>query len=126
MPGEPVKVELKPSDDTQGYCGEFVECWHPNCQEYYLNRPLESSPVIYMFCSKHAKPEVIKAIHEFILEGKPIENPEIETLLEIIGQTIRTRIPHQYWDALSIAPAVFGDDVVLIGAIALADLESSG
>lgn len=110
MPGEPVKVELKPSDDTQGYCGEFVECWHPNCQEYYLNRPLESSPVIYMFCSKHAKPEVIKAIHEFILEGKPIENPEIETLLEIIGQTIRTRVTASLNRAIERAKEVLAEE----------------
>lgn len=103
MPGKPVKVELRPGNDTESYCGEFVECWHPNCQEYYLNHPLQSSPVIYMFCRNHADKDMIKAIHDFVLEGKPIENPEVSTLVDIIGKTIESRISSSIDSAIARA-----------------------
>lgn len=45
-------------------------------------------------------------------------------LTDAIWEVIRARVPHQYWEGLSIVSAALGDDVVLIGAIALAEAES--
>ena len=45
-------------------------------------------------------------------------------LTDVIWETIRARAPRQYWEGLSIVPAALGDDVVLIGAVALAEAES--
>lgn len=45
-------------------------------------------------------------------------------LTEPIWDVIRTRAPRQYWEGLSIVSAALGDDVVLVGAVALAESES--
>lgn len=45
-------------------------------------------------------------------------------LTDAIWEVIRARAPHQYWEGLSIVSAALGDDVVLIGAVALAEAES--
>jgi glucokinase len=45
-------------------------------------------------------------------------------LTDAIWETVRARAPRQYWEGLSIVPAALGDDVVLIGAVALAEAES--
>ncbi|MCS7179425.1 MAG: ROK family protein [Anaerolineae bacterium] len=41
-------------------------------------------------------------------------------LFDPIGQTVRERAQRVYWENISIVPAALGDDVVLLGALALA------
>lgn len=112
LPGCPVKIELKPGEDRQSYCNEFTECWHPNCQENYVNPLLKKSPVVFMFCPEHARASDVKMIHEYVLEGQPIKDPAIQSVVEIIGGIIRERIEKSLNEAIERAKDILAEETM--------------
>jgi len=99
QPGEPVKVVLKPSNDTQTYIKEFVQCWHPSCQEYnrenykWPNIP----PTTFLLCKDHADVLRLKTLHDYYVDRIPIDKTtatgmEITTMIKDTEATIYERI----------------------------------
>lgn len=119
MPGEPVKVLLKPANSTKGFRGEYPVCWHPKCRESYTEDPFKSSPVIYMFCHPHAEKDRVKEVHDFCLKGTPMKNQETKDMVEemrlFIFNMIETSLNSAIEDAkFEMASEVLPDKVLEI------------
>lgn len=88
MPGEPVFVKFKPSSYGAICDNEFVECWHPKCQEYNKSHKSYNTPVIYLFCSGHAESNWTKSLHEHFIDGKPLDDPELQAAVEHVRSIV--------------------------------------
>lgn len=110
MPNEPVEVILGPGMQTQWFCGEFTECWHPDCLQYYRENPIKRSPVIYMLCRDHADIKTIDIIQEHVMNGKVIEDYSVKAMVDDVRRIIETRVSKTLTEAIKRAKEILEEE----------------